>query len=142
MVRRPLDRVVSSYMHGRQSGYIEREINTEIKENYFFINITKYYHQIMPYINKFGKSNVMVIDFDDFILDQEGVVESVMVFLGVMCNCDGSSALAHENSSINTVKPTKKYKSIVNLVSQRLVFHSENKDEIIKSYMLRRGGKA
>jgi len=116
IVRNPLDRVISGYMHGRQIGTVTKDINTEIKENNFFIDITKYHHQIAPYIDQFGRASVMIVDFDDLMINQAEVLEGITDFLGVDFRYD--KPLMHSNKSIGSVKPHYKYSNLVSLVKR------------------------
>lgn len=117
IVRRPLDRIVSGYMHGRQIGAINADINKAIKENSFFIDITRYYHQVTAYIEVFGKSSVMLIDFDDLVSNQTKVVNEVAKFIGVTSSFSNTNA-THKNSSIGTLKPNYKYLRLVRIAKK------------------------
>jgi hypothetical protein len=50
---------------------------------YTYSDIVKYTEQVQRYFNIFGKSNVKVIIFDDFIEDTSKIYQEVLDFLGV-----------------------------------------------------------
>lgn len=70
MIRNPIDRIISHYMHTFQRGYTNLSIEEAIKKIPIFIDITRYYTQISPFIEKFGRQNVLIILFEDFMQDR------------------------------------------------------------------------
>lgn len=83
LVRNPIDRIVSNYMHNNHKGYTDADIEKIIFKNPLFINITRYYTQIMPFIRKFGRESILIIDFEDVINNREGVLRRISEFFEI-----------------------------------------------------------
>jgi hypothetical protein len=83
LVRSPIDRIVSSYMHIYHRGYTDLPITKAIVQDRMFIDLSRYYTQIRPYVRKFGRNNVLIIDFDDFNHHRRMVLQTVAEFLGL-----------------------------------------------------------
>lgn len=108
IVRNPIERIVSSYMHAYQRGYTNLTIEKEIVENSLIFDVTRYYTQIKPYIERFGRNNVLLIDFDDFNKKKRATIQSISTFLGVEFEKFKNYENVHANISLG--KNKKHYK--------------------------------
>lgn len=93
IVREPIARAISHYQMSVSRGYetltfdkaIKEEAN-RIKDNFFnknhfsYLDRGKYKNQIERYISLFGRDNVKVIKFEDFIVKQEVTLKSIATF--------------------------------------------------------------
>ncbi len=104
MVRNPLARLVSAYMHSYERGYTERELNDALVQEPYMVDVTRYMMQIAPYLKTFGNENVHIIDFDDFIKDREGVMQKLSLFLEIPYEDFTGFEEAHANASIGRQK--------------------------------------
>ena len=111
MIRNPIDRAYSHFKmelkHGRSFkipernlGYCTSELfHKWLKQYYnedeqtfqeygrpFIISKNNYYQIIKDYINTFGKENVKIIIFEDFIKDPHKVCQEVYKFIGIKDN--------------------------------------------------------
>ncbi|GAA0224891.1 sulfotransferase [Methylophaga marina] len=118
LVRSPIDRIISSYIHGYQREFIKKDINQELMNNPFFIDISMYATQIRPYIKMFQRENVLVIDFDDFTSDQYKVVNQVCQFLNIELETSMLTQNQHSNKSLGNVKLKKQYTKTFNLLKK------------------------
>jgi hypothetical protein len=100
LVRNPVDRIVSSYMHTYERGYTDADIRTAVIEDRLFIDVTRYHTQINPYIKKFGRDNVFLVDFDDFTQNREAVLRSLSEFLGIDFEGFSDFQNVHRNASV------------------------------------------
>lgn len=106
LVRKPIDRIISAYMHsferGYQKGTIEEEMQTS---NYnYFTDVTKYFFQISPFIEKFGRDKVLIFDFDDFNKNRNDAVKKVADFLSLDFNLFSDFGANHKNASVGGKK--------------------------------------
>ncbi len=83
MVRNPIDRIVSNYMHSYEMGYINYSIEDILRKGRLLIDATRYYTQVNPYIQKFGRDNVLIIEFDDLNKKRTSTLQTISEFLGV-----------------------------------------------------------
>jgi hypothetical protein len=83
ILRNPIDRVVSSYMHTFERGYTDKSIEDAICQDMFLTTTSRYYTQIKPYITRFGRDRVLILDFDDLSNDIRKVAHVMADFLEV-----------------------------------------------------------
>ncbi len=83
LVRDPVQRVLSSYMHAYERGYTDLGLNEELVANRLHLDVTRYATQIGPFIRRFGRDAVLLIDFDDLRNDRDGVLARVSAHIGV-----------------------------------------------------------
>ncbi len=99
LVRDPVDRIVSSYVHHFNRRFTTLGIEEAVLKDRLFLDATRYFTQINPYVKKFGRENVLIIDFEEFIRDKKSVVESVSHFLGLDPNLYSDYESAHFNAA-------------------------------------------
>jgi len=83
IVRNPVDRIVSSYMHSYERGFTDMDFHEALVKDRFYIDATRYFTQIIPFIRKFGRERVLIIEFEAFNRSREQVLREVARFLGV-----------------------------------------------------------
>jgi hypothetical protein len=83
LVRHPLERIVSGYMHYYLRGYTDRPLEEELRSNRLHLEITRYATRIRPYIDRFGRDQVMVLDFEDMTRQEPALLERIANFIGV-----------------------------------------------------------
>lgn len=109
LVRNPLDRIVSNYMHMYSRGYTKRSIEDSIQRNRMYIDVSRFATQILPYIRQFGRDQVLLIDFDDLNARRESVVRDVAAFIGVDSTGFQGFEQVHANRSIGRGKRHHRY---------------------------------
>ena len=95
ILRNPVDRAFSAYMHQVRDGYedskdfkeaLSKE-NERIKNNWgpiwHYVNAGYYYEQLIPYFNSFNKDNIKIIIYDDFVKNPIKEIKNIYSFLGV-----------------------------------------------------------
>lgn len=103
IMRNPLERIVSQYMHCYLRGLTSEPIETAILNNPIYINRTRYYTQIQPYIKVFGSENILLLTFEDFTNNTKDSISSIAQFLSID-NSLFRTTWDHSNSSINSQK--------------------------------------
>ncbi|WP_040247555.1 sulfotransferase family protein [Psychroserpens mesophilus] len=84
MMRHPIDRIVSHYIHSYNRGHESiKDINTALTSNNHYIDTARYAMQIEPYINYFGRNNVLLLFFEDFISNPQQVLNTTFDFLNI-----------------------------------------------------------
>jgi hypothetical protein len=91
-------------MHAYERGYTATSIEVALKEEPYFIDVTRYNYQISPYIERFGKEAVLVLDFDDFNANRSQVINQITEFLGVAPMSDTDLDTKRANVSIGGKK--------------------------------------
>ncbi|RBI66254.1 hypothetical protein DQ400_14480 [Vreelandella sulfidaeris] len=119
LVRRPIDRIISSYMHRYEKGYTDLKIEEAIIKDRLYLDVTRYYTQISPYIRQFGRERVLIIDFDDFISHRQSVIDKISEFLSIDVSEFADYEEAKSNVSVGGQK--KHYKFDSPSVPQRII---------------------
>lgn len=83
IVRHPLDRIRSHYIHAYKRGFESKNINQAIKINPHYLLVTRYSSQIKPYINRFGRQQVKIIFFEDYITAPQEHYDAICKFLDI-----------------------------------------------------------
>ncbi|MCP4458215.1 MAG: sulfotransferase domain-containing protein [Cytophagales bacterium] len=107
IVRNPLDRSISHYSHNfirnRTTSNIDKLV---MKQN--FLKVSCYFKQVSPYVQKFGASQVLLLDFDDLISAKQQVAKNMFDFLEIEStnfpyeNIQNLHANNSENSSLKS----------------------------------------
>lgn len=100
IIRNPFDRIVSHYMHAYERGYINDSIENAIISYLPLINNSRYFTQIKPFIDNFGRTSVLIIEFTDFISKQEQVLSKIAEFLNIDVELFSDFRKVHANTSI------------------------------------------
>ncbi|WP_138429434.1 sulfotransferase family protein [Fodinibius saliphilus] len=111
IVRHPIDRIISSYMHAYEQGHFDTGLEKTIVKNAFFLNVTRYATQIRPYIDRFGSENVQILFFEDLVQDPSAVVSELSKFLGISEKNFGDVQNIHSNKSVGGNKLHHRYKN-------------------------------
>jgi len=109
LVRNPVDRIVSSYMHTFERGYFDSDLKEAVIKERFLIDLTRYYTQISPYIRKFGRGKILIIDFEDFIQKRGDVLRKIAGFLEIDPDGFRNYESVHHNVSVGGNKMHHKF---------------------------------
>ena len=111
LVRKPIDRIISSYMHVYERGYTDLSLEDAICKDLFQLATTHYYTQIAPFIETFGRDRVLILDFDDVKRDLRAVVQRTADFIGVDDEYFNGYDSIHANASLSQNRKHHKYTS-------------------------------
>lgn len=96
------------------------------------INASRYYTQIIPYIRKFGKEQVLILDFDDLIKNQEQVLQEISDFINIDFKGFFKLNKVHSNPSIKGKKLHYRFNKIVKFLSPVLKRTPEGLKDFIR----------
>lgn len=83
VVRHPVDRAISQYMHEFGESKEELNINHALKRNERYLDYSKYHNQIQPWLTIFGRQNILVLEFEEYISNRRLHLDKVCAFLDV-----------------------------------------------------------
>lgn len=83
MVRDPVDRAVSHYVHNISKGRETRPIEKAITAKGHYISVSRYAFQLEQYLHYFSMDQIKVISLKELSVDPGKVVSEVLGFLGV-----------------------------------------------------------
>ena len=116
VMRHPVDRLISHYMHQWSEGVITCDINKAVDRYPELINYSCYSKQLTPFVDAFGKEALMLIFFNDLKSASQSVLEAIGRFVGVADPTCLRWLLeeAPENVSINRVRRFRGYEFVIN----------------------------
>ncbi len=83
IMRDPIKRMESHFAHNYVRGRIKRTMEEEVLSNPSFVSRSSYYMQISPYIAQFGKENVLLLVFEEYVKNPKDVFVQLANFIGV-----------------------------------------------------------
>ena len=100
IMRDPVERVVSHYTHHLTDGQAKGGPETEVLSNLTYVNRSRYGVQIQPYLDLFGRENVLLLVFEEYIAAPIETLRKVARFLDVDPEGFGKTAAVHANPSV------------------------------------------
>ncbi|MGK2955997.1 MAG: sulfotransferase family protein [Solirubrobacterales bacterium] len=84
MVRDPIKRILSHWVHATGAGYETREfVETLSRPDTAYIDRSKYWMQLQPYLPLFDKGQIRIITQEELGSDRDGTMKKAFAFLGV-----------------------------------------------------------
>ena len=105
LIRDPIDRIVSHYVHNYLRGYTSEPLEKEVLSQSTYINRTRYFVQIKPYLDCFGEEKILLLTFEEFINDKANSLSKIADFLGIDAAKFNNFEHVHSNRSIGETKP-------------------------------------
>jgi len=82
VMRHPVDRLISHYIHEWSQNEIHCDINQAIQQYSELIEYSRYYYQLLPYVRCFGENNILPVFFERMISYPQLELERVCAFIG------------------------------------------------------------
>jgi len=82
VIRHPIDRLVSQYIHEWTQKVISEDINTAITNHPELIDYSCYTMQLQPYLETFGQDRILPIFFERMLAHPQEELERVCQFIG------------------------------------------------------------
>lgn len=82
LVRDPVERLVSHYLHERSMGVITVDIETAVDRHPELVDYGRYAMQIGPWVERFGRERVHLASLERMTADPEGTLAAVARFVG------------------------------------------------------------
>ena len=108
LVRDPIDRIVSHYMHIYERGFTNATLEEAVRTIPIMINNTRYHAQVLPFIERFGRDRLLILDFHDLVNDRARSLETVARFAGIATTGFASTAV-HSNPSVGGRKSHQRF---------------------------------
>ncbi|MDC8753595.1 sulfotransferase [Erythrobacter sp. sf7] len=82
IMRHPIDRLVSHYMHAWLEASMEGDINQAVERYPALVNYGRYTMQLQPFLETYGPDNVLPVFFERLTKHPQEELERVCAFLG------------------------------------------------------------
>jgi hypothetical protein len=84
MVRNPIDRMLSHYLHNLGGGYDDRTLAEAFADpQSAYVNRSRYFFQLEPYLEAFGEERIEIVGREELKRDRRATMRRVFEFLGV-----------------------------------------------------------
>jgi hypothetical protein len=123
LMRNPVSRMTSHFMHLYLRAKTKGSIAQAIQELPTMVNRGRYYTQILPYIEKFGRDKVYLLTFEEFLKDKETHLRKISEFLGLDFSRFTNYEDVHANQSVGGMK--RNYQ--IQLMLEKPIFKSIEK---------------
>lgn len=126
VMRHPIDRLVSQYIHQWTEREIETPINDAINTNPELIAYSKYAMQLKPYFAEFGQERVLPVFFDHLRTHSQAELERICDFLSytgcpVWDDSDQQRNVSSERMRVNPIRDAIVNAPILSTIRKRLI---------------------
>jgi hypothetical protein len=84
MVRDPIDRMLSHYLHNVGGGYEERTLAEALSDpEGSYVARSRYAYQLQPYLETFGPEPIEIVTREELKRDRQATMRRIFAFLGV-----------------------------------------------------------
>jgi hypothetical protein len=115
VMRNPVDRLVSQYVHQWSEGEISCGIDEAIVRYPELVDYSRYAFQIAPYVETFGRGAVLPVFFENLKADSQVELERICRFLGYRGSPEWQPDLKPDNVSSKRVRRFPLYGLLVDL---------------------------
>ncbi|MEQ1557428.1 MAG: sulfotransferase domain-containing protein [Methyloglobulus sp.] len=113
VMRHPLDRLVSHYIHQWSQNVINCEINQAVDQYDELTAFSCYAKQLEPYINVYGRENILPVFFEAVKAHPQRELEKIARFIGYTQPVSWQEELSLQNASNERIKHFKGYDMLV-----------------------------
>jgi hypothetical protein len=113
VMRDPMDRLVSQYIHEWSEGEIRCDLDEAITRHPELTAYSCYARQLVPFIEAFGKESILPVFFDRLTADSQGELERVCRFIGYRGKVQWDEELSRRNVSAERVRKFPLYDLVV-----------------------------
>lgn len=104
LMRHPVDRLVSHYIHDWSVGRVTEPIDEAVKSHRPMVDYGRYAMQLEPYLTAFGPGRVLPVFFERLIGSPQVELERICSFIGYAQRPEWTSESDHANASSQRLK--------------------------------------
>lgn len=113
VMRHPVDRLISHYIHEWSQGVIRCDIDKALDRYPELIDYSRYTMQLQPFIDAFGRKAILPVFFDHIKRDPESELIRICEFIGYQGNPAWYTDLSPSNVSLQRVRRFPLYSLLV-----------------------------
>jgi hypothetical protein len=83
LVRDPIERARSHYVHNLSTGKERRPIEKAFERDPMYLNISRYALQVDQYLEYFSRESLLIVESRDLLMDRRATLARIFGFLGV-----------------------------------------------------------
>lgn len=123
LMRHPIDRLVSHYIHDWTEGRIHVPIDVAVHRHPELVEYGRYAMQLRPYLETFGPARVLPVFFDRLRVMPQAELERVCAFIGYRGEPRWHRAVSHANASTDRMRKSPLRDAIVEQPLVRTLRH-------------------
>lgn len=113
VLRHPVERLISHYIHQWSQNVISCDINTAITRYDELINYSRYAYQIQPFIEAYGRDNILFVFNEALRVRPQAELERLAAFLDVDASKVKWQTISEQNVSSERVRKFKGYQFLI-----------------------------
>lgn len=114
VIRHPIDRLISQYIHEWTVGKIRQSFELAVRRFSILTDYSRYAFQLKPYLQNFDRQQILVVSFDALRIAPTPTLRSILRFLDVDRPVDWQTDLAPCNISSHRMRKSVIRDRIVN----------------------------
>ena len=103
MMRNPVERIISNFTHDLVRSEIQGSPETAVFTDPGYVDRSRYAVQIRPYLESFGREQVLLLIFEEYVQDAAPVLDKIAEFIGVDRGLFASEQALHAHKSVGEV---------------------------------------
>jgi hypothetical protein len=104
VMRDPVDRLISQYVHQRSLDEIQCGLEQALIRHPELVAYSCYAQQLAPYVEAYGKKNILPVFFDRLVAHPQSELERVCRFIGYKGKVEWDEELSRRNASAERVR--------------------------------------
>jgi Sulfotransferase family len=106
LMRHPIDRLMSHYVHERTTGRIKTGVSEAVERHYELIEYSRYAMQLQPFLDVYGFENVLPVFFPRLVHHPQSELERIGRFLNHVGPLVWDTSLKPQNSGRERLRPS------------------------------------
>lgn len=83
VLRDPIERTISHYLHEVRRGNEHNDMTTAIKQNSLYCDVSDYETQLRQFLNHYNLNQFLIFTFEELVADTPGTVQQIFDWLGI-----------------------------------------------------------
>lgn len=113
VMRDPIDRLISHYIHEWTQGVIKCSIDEAIEKHPELVAYSRYAYQLEPWIARFGRERILTVIFERMTAEPDAELNRITAFLGAKGGVAWKRDLEAQNVSAERIRKFPGYELIV-----------------------------
>lgn len=118
IVREPISRAISQHYHMYRAGDAPLDFGDAVRSIRMIVDCGRYAMQLEPWLDAFGRENISVVKFEDYIQDRSRTISSLYTFLDVDPIPLGSDTTTVHNAGEEQLLPPRSLRDVTRRVTR------------------------
>lgn len=124
IIRHPIDRLISQYIHEWTQRLVDDCINEAVDEFSPLIDYSRYAMQVAPYLDAFGANRVMPVFFERLVANPQEQLDRIATFVGYRSTMTWQEQIDRENVSGERIRKSSLRRLVASVPGLRPLLHA------------------